>query len=236
MTSLARGWTWNLAALVGLASMGCDGTISVTFFTGVQELELTSAAFALPSELDDGAGRIASVPCGPSGMCPPSDTVAITCEADACDPAPITLNGQVGGVIDVQMLLADTREIGVRSIESYTVEELRYEVRFNTLGLDVGPVELFWGPEAATAIDSALGVRRFGTVPVVRAGETPGGSVELDPEGAEALGEYLANTGSRVRFFARTVVDLDPGDPFPDGGSLRVGVNATITAVGRVIE
>jgi hypothetical protein len=39
-----------------------------------------------------------------------------------------------------------------------------------------------------------------------------------------------------VRFFAQTVVDLEPGDPFPSGGTLGVGVNVTITAVGRVID
>lgn len=230
-----RGWLWALAWCAALLS-GCDGTVRVTFSTGARELEITAAALALPRELEDGRGVIADVPCGPSGMCPPSDTIAITCEEGVCDPAPITLSGKVGGVIDVQELLAETREIGVRRIDSYTIEELSYDVTRNTLDFDIGPVELFWGPEAAPAIDEALGVHPLGRTLAIRAGDAPSGEVELDPDGAAALSEYLARTGSRVRFFARTVVDLDPGDPFPETGRLVLGVNATILAVGRVAD
>lgn len=227
--------TWLSTALLALSLLtGCDGTVSVTFFTGPRELSVSSSSFALPAELDDGSGRIASVPCGPMGMCPPSDEVTLTCEAGVCDPAPVTLSGTAGDVIDIEVLLAESREIGVRSIESYTIEEVAYEVRLNTLSLDLGPVDIYWGPEAATSIDPALGVRRFGTVPIIRAGETPAGPLDLDTEGAAALTDYLVNTGTRVRFFASTTVDLEPGDPTPQG-DLTVGVNATITAVGRVL-
>lgn len=223
-----------LPVLVALA--GCDGTISVTFFTGPQEVEISSAELSLPAALEQ-EGRVASVPCGPSGMCaPPSGAIVITCEADVCDPAPTTFSPPFGQVIDVEALLAETREIGVRRIESYTIEEVAYEVDLNTLGLDIGPVDIYWGPEAATAIDPALGVRRLGTVPPVANGTTPRGQIAIDPEGAQALSDYLVATGSRVRFFAQTVIDLAPGDPFPTGGTLKVGVNATITAIGRVLD
>ncbi len=226
----------SLALLLLVALAGCDGTISVTFFTGLQELEVSSGDLALPAALNDG-GRIASVACGPSGMCaPPSGAIVISCEANVCDPAPTTLSVPFGEVIDVESLLAETRDVGVRRIESYTIEEVTYDVDLNTLGLDVGPVDIYWGPEAATAIDPALGVRPFGTVPLVAEGTTPRGQLAIDAAGAEALSDYLVATGSRVRFFAQTVVDLEPGDPFPSGGTLGVGVNVTITAVGRVID
>ena len=90
-------------------------------------------------------------------------------------------------------------------------------------------------PEAATAIDPALGVRRFGTVPRLPAGATPAGQVAIDPVGAGELSDYLVMGGSRIRFFAQTSADLDPGDPFP-AGSVRVSVNVTIRAVGSVLE
>jgi hypothetical protein len=229
----------TIASLVPFvrALAGCGGTISVAFFTGPQQRYVTTAALALPPELDDGSGRVASVPCGPSGMCPsPSGAIVLTCEASVCDPAPTTLSVQVGEVVDVEALLRETRDIGVRRIESYTIEEVGYEVTLNTLGLDVGPVDIYWAPEAATAIDPALGVRRFGTVPLVANGTTPRGQIDIDEAGATALSDYLVATGSRVRFWAQTVIDLDPGDPYPAGGTLSVGVNVTITAVGRVID
>lgn len=233
-----RGMIPRLAWLLGWAALasGCDGTISVTFFTGPQVLSLSSANFVLPSELEDDAGNIANVPCGPTGMCPSNGHIAISCEANVCDPSPTTLSAGVGDVIDLDALLAETRDVGVRSIESYTIEEVRYGVRLNTLAFDVGPIEIYWGPAAATSIDPALGVHRLGTVPVVARGSTPEGTVELDEAGVAALSAYLVETGARVRFFAQTVIDLDPGDPFPEGGSVEVGVNLTITAVARVID
>jgi hypothetical protein len=221
-----------LSALALLA--GCDGTISVTFVTGPQEVQIASTALALPVELDDGSGRIATFACGPMGMCPPNDALPLSCEADACDPAPVTLSGPVGDVIDVSALLAEARGLGIRRVESYEVEEIAFDVPLNTLTLGVGPVELFWGPESATAIDPSQGVRRFGTVPRIEAGTSPTGQVQIDEEGAAALGRYLVGTAARVRFFALTSVDLEPGDPFP-AGALTLRANATITAVGRVV-
>ncbi|HEY8430675.1 MAG TPA: hypothetical protein VIL20_19985 [Sandaracinaceae bacterium] len=224
---------FGLALALGLLA-GCEGKISVTFFTGPRQLTVSSSSFALPAELDDGAGRIASYPCGPMGMCPPSDELTIACEAGTCDPAPVTVSGPVGEVVDVYVLLIEAGEIGIREIQSYTIEEVAYEVRLNTLSFDVEPIDVYWGPESATTIDPGLGVRRVGTVPQVRAGQTPHGTLELDEEGAAALAEYLVSTSSRVRFFASTAVDLEPGQPIPQG-DLTVAVNATLTAVGRVL-
>ncbi len=221
-----------LSALA-LVAAGCDGTISVTFVTGPQEVQISSAALELPAELDDGLGQIATFPCGPTGMCPPNDALPLTCEVDACDPAPVTLSAPVGDVIDVGAQLAEARSLGVRRVESFEVDAIAFDVPLNTLTLDVGPVELFWGPESATAIDPSQGVRRFGTVPRIEAGTSPMGQLDIE-EGASALGRYLLDTAPRVRFFAQTSVDLEPGDPFPRG-AITLRANATITAVGRVI-
>jgi hypothetical protein len=223
-------------ALFALFWAACDGTISVTFFTGPQGFEVSVDELAPPEELRDMAsGNIASVPCGPEGMCPPSESVTLTCEADLCDPAAQTIAAPVGSVIDIDALLADTAEIGVRRIESYSFDEVRFEIALNTLTMPVGPVEIFWGPESATAIDPELGVMRFGTVPTIEAGATPRGMMDIDAAGSDALGDYLVGGGARIRFFAQTQADLDPGDPFP-AGSVRGSVNLTITAVGRVID
>lgn len=220
------------AALLALGT-SCDGTISVVFSTGPQDFQVDTSELDLPTAFRDDDGNIRSVPCGPMGMCPPSDTVTLTCERDVCDPAPKTVSAPVGTVIDVDMLLSETREV-ISSVDSYTFEQIRYEVSLNTLTFPVNDVEIFWGPEAATAIDPALGVRRLGTVPAVAAGATPSGDVILDPAGAQELSDYLVGRGSRVRFFAQTVVDLDPGDPFPEG-EIRTSVNVTVRAVGSLI-
>ncbi len=224
------GWSVFLLFLAG-----CDGTISVTFLTGPQEFEVSTASLGLPTELRDSNGTIASLACGPMGQCPPSTSVPISCEAGFCDPAPFTFSGPVGDVIDVEVLVSESREVGIRRIEAYDVEQVIYDVALNTLGLDIGPVEIHWGPEAATAIDPALGVRPFGTLPRIPRGTTPRAPMDLDEAGIDAMSNYLVNTDTRIRFFARTTVDLEPGDPFPDG-ALRISINATLTAVGRVFD
>lgn len=218
-----------------LAGVGCDGTISVTFSTGPQELEVSTSSLDLPVELEAEDGTIAAVPCGPMGMCPPTETITITCEEDVCDPAPKTLSAPVGGVIDVDVLLTDAREIGLRVVDVYEFEAVAYEILLNTLSVPVDAIEIYWGPEAATAIDPALGVRRFGTVPPTAPGQTGAGQVLIDAVGTRELSDYLVGGGSRVRFFAQTTVDLDPNDPFPSG-SVRMSVNVTIRAIGSVID
>ena len=222
-----------LAGAMLTLGTSCDGTISVVFATGPQEFQIDTSELDLPTAFRDDDGNIRSVPCGPMGMCPPTETVTLTCEAGACDPAPKTVSAPVGGVIDVDELLSETREV-IASVDSYTFEEIRYEVPLNTLTFPVNEVEIFWGPEAATAIDPELGVRRLGVVPAIGAGETPSGQVQIDAAGAQELSDYLVDRGRRVRFFAQTVVDLDPGDPFP-AGEIRTSVNVTVRAVGSII-
>lgn len=225
----------SLAALFLLLA-ACDGTISVTFSTGPQEFEVSTLSLGLPTELrDDATGTIASVPCGPTGMCPPASEVTLECVADICDPAPKTLSAPVGSVIDVDSLLAETREVGLRAVDSYVFEEVTYDIQLNTLTMPINEIDVYWGPEAATSIDPALGVRRFGTVPPIAIGQSGTGQVVIDGVGAGELSDYLVSTGSRIRFFAQTTVDMDPGDPFPEG-SVRVAVNATIRAVGSILD
>jgi hypothetical protein len=222
--------------LLCFVSSGCDGTISVQFYTSPQAFSVSVDEVAPPAELRDASGTIAAVPCGPEGICPPSDVVTLTCNASTiCDPAAKTIQAPVGGVIDIAAILAETREIGVTRVESYSFDELRYEVTLNTLTFPVGPVDIYWGPETATAIDAAMGVARFGTLPTVEPGTTPRGMLTIDPAGAGALGDHLVAGGTRIRFFAQTTVDLDPGDPFPEG-SVEGSVNVLMTAVGRVFE
>src|SRR6188768_3004368 len=140
-------WLALVASVALLAA--CDGTVSVTFVTGPQECDVSTDSFALPTELREDDGTIRSVPSGPAGMCPPSDEVVLSCENGFCDPAPHTLAAPVGGVVDVEALLADTSEIGVTRIESYSFDAVNYEVSLNTLTFDVGPVDIYWGPETA---------------------------------------------------------------------------------------
>ncbi|MCU0677594.1 MAG: hypothetical protein MUE69_33035, partial [Myxococcota bacterium] len=152
-----------LAALFALTS--CQSGATASFPIGV-ELAVDASELALPESLRDGA-VIASVPCGPSGMCPSTAEVPITCESDVCDPAPRTLTILVGEV-DVDEAAGDAREI-FRSIDTIRIDEVTYRIERNTLTVPTSELEIFWGPATAVGIDESMGVRLLGTLPPLAA-------------------------------------------------------------------
>jgi len=210
-----------LAALFALTS--CQSGATASFPIGV-ELSVDANELSLPESLRDGA-VIASVPCGPSGMCPSTAEVPITCEADVCDPAPRTLTILVGEV-DVDEAAGDAREI-FRSIDTIRIDEVTYRIERNTLTVPTSELEIFWGPATAVGIDESMGVRLLGTLPPLAAGTTGEGAVVLDAAGSAAFSQYFEDVAHRFRFFVRTTVDLEPGQAWPEGeveAAVRMGV------------
>jgi hypothetical protein len=92
-----------------------------------------------------------------------------------------------------------------------------YTVELNTLTVDVEAIEIFWGPEGAVDVDPALGVERLATIPAQRARTTSSGEADVDALGSEHLSDYLVDRSRRIRLFARTRVDLEPGGALPEG-------------------
>lgn len=228
-------WTRGLVALGLWASVtGCAEGVSATFDVGV-EAAVDASEVALPAELRDDEGSapsVRAVPCGPMGMCPSTDEVPVTCEADVCDPAPITIAEPVGDVVDFDEITSEL-EI-VRRIERVELLEASYNLTSNTFTLPVGEIELHWGPAGAVDLDPAQGVQRLGVLPPIAAGATGEGPIVLDAAGSEALSDYVAESEARLRFFARTTLDVDPGDPFP-AGRVDVEVKLRVRVRGKLL-
>jgi hypothetical protein len=223
-----------LASLAGLSlafNVACNGTASATFPVGTS-IEVDAADLGLPMELMDGM-LVATVPCGPMGMCPSSSEAPVTCEADVCNPAPQTLSIPVGDVVDIDELAGDIDTV-FRSIDTVEILEINYRIERNTFSLDTEPIEVHWGPAGATALDETMGVRQLATVPRFMAGETGEGGVPLDSAGSAAFTDHFENTSHQFRFFARTSADLEPGQTWPSG-SLRVEVTMRIRVAGSLI-
>lgn len=225
------------AAVLSIA--GCNNTASVTFHTGPVGFEVSAADFGLPPELRDDSTTpptVLSIACGPMGMCPSSSTAgaAITCESGVCNPAPFTITGPVGDVVDFDALSSDLHTLFTR-VDHIDVGDVSYTVTQNTLTVDMPPIQIYWGPEGAIDAVPAMGVMRLGTIPATAAWSTPSGQMQIDPAGEQALSDYLVNVSRRVRFFAGTKVDLAPGQPFPDG-NLQATVNMTVTAEGQIVK
>ena len=217
--------------LLASALIACNGTASATFPIGTS-VEIDASDLGLPMELMDGM-NVATVPCGPMGMCPSSAEAPVTCESDVCDPAPQTISIPVGDVIDIDELASDIDTV-FRNIDTVEILEINYRIERNTLTFDTEPIEVHWGPAGATALDAAMGVRQLATVPRFMAGETGEGGVPLDSAGSAAFTSHFENTSHQFRFFARTTADLEPGQPWPSG-SLRVEVSLRIRVSGSLI-
>lgn len=224
MTRLAS--TILLLALV----VGCKSGATASFPIGV-EVSVSADELALPDTLREG-DVIASVPCGPMGMCPSSAEAPVTCEADLCDPAPRTLSLLVGEA-DIDELAGDVGEI-FDSIDTIQIDDVSYRVNRNSLTVATTELEIFWGPATAVAIDESMGVRRLGTMPALAAGATSEGAVVLDPAGSAAFSSYFEEVSHRFRFFVRTTVDLEPGQPWP-AGTLDASVRMAVTLEGSLL-
>ncbi len=213
---------------------GCSDVLVLQLQTGPQAFDVSADGLAIPDALRGADGQIASVPCGPMGVCPTDAAVPITCEAGFCDPAPRTLSFPLGDVVDFDVLASGGRVL-LRHIDAIEIVEGAYSVSVNSMTVPLPETELFWGPEGASDVDPAMGVVRIGTVPSIAAMTTVDGQLALDAAGVSLLSDYLVNTSRRIRFFARTQVDLEPGQPVP-AGALSASVNLRVRITGTVLR
>ena len=224
---LALACVLSLAAAVA----GCNNTVVVQLMSGAQSFELSAASIDVPVELRDGS-NLMSLPC-PTGECPSTAELPLTCAGGVCDPDPITLSAPVGDVIDFDVLLREASTL-LRFVDAIEIARVQYAASPNSLTVDVPDIEIFWGPEGAAGIDSP-GVNLLGIIPALPAGTAREGDMVIDGAGSAALSDHIVLVSKRVRFFARTQVDLRPGGPIPGGGAT-VTVNLTVRAIGRIID
>lgn len=210
---------------------GCNNSVVVQLMSGPQTFELSASAIEVPAELQNGT-TLASVPC-PTGTCPTSDLLPLACVGGVCDPEPRTVSAPVGDVVDFDVLLREASTL-LRFVDAIEIQRVAYSASPNSLTIDVPDIEIFWGPEGAAGID-APGVARLGTIPALPAGTARDGDMSIDAAGSAALSDYVVGVSRRIRFFARTSVDLAPGGPLPGGGAT-VTVNLTVRAIGRLID
>ena len=213
---------------------GCSNSVSLDLTSGPQTFELTAGSLEVPPSLvDPGTGRLMTLPC-PTGVCPTTAELPIVCRAEVCDPEPLTVSAPIGDVIDFDVLLREGSVV-LRVVESLEVTRVSYSVTPNSLTVTIPETEIFWGPEGAAGVDSP-GVTLIGTMPLLPAATEQDGEMAIDAGGSQAMSDYVVRTGNhRVRFFARTSVDLAPGDRLPAGAATTT-VNLTVRAAGRIVR
>jgi hypothetical protein len=151
--------------------------------------------------------------------------------ANLCDPSPATVEAPVGMVIDIDEASGDLRSV-LSVIDSIEISSIHVSLTDETLTFAVAPIDVYWGGEGATMADPANHLAQLPAIPV---GTPTGdfGEATIDAAGSAALSNYLVHTSHRIRLFAKTTVDIAPGDLFP-AGTLGVDVTVTLVARGRV--
>lgn len=235
LPSLARRST--LVGLSALLLSACATPTQISLFAGPLSGGFSTSALTLPAALRDDtvptAPTLRSIPCdAPAPACPAidsADPIVLECVAGVCDPSPKTLVVPLGDVIDVDAAAGGLDGL-LSTIDRIEVRKVDVTVRANTLTVDSAPIQIFWSPEGATGVDES---RLLATVPAIAAGSTTVGEVALDAAGVDGLSNHLVNTSRRVRFFARTRVDLVPGGRYPEG-ALELEAVVSITATGTI--
>jgi len=219
-----------------LALTACNNAIVVELQTGEQAFDISAASLGLPTNLRDdssGTARVASVNCSSTGICPSTAEVPVDCSAGVCDPAPIRVSVPVGDVVDFDQLLQEAGTL-LRLVDGIEIESVTYSVSGNSLTMPLPATTVLWG--SASSTETSAGLQPIGTIPSIAAmTNVTAGMMSIDQDGSAALGDYIVHTARQVRFFARTSVDLNPGDPFPDGMA-HIVVNVRVRAIGRIVN
>lgn len=213
-----------LAVFSSVLVGACLGA-SVTFNAAVNDVNAN-----FNSGLPD-IPMIPNVPCAGEAQCDALEIENLTysCVANLCDPDPIVIE-QVLSDVDFEELSAGV----LSALSSVELKRARYDFTQNTNPLDVGPVDIFWGPAGVASING-MGVHKIGTFPGIPANTAPEGEIVLDDAGNDALTDYLGGSTTDVRFFGRTTIDLDPGDPIPASVTVDADFLFTIKASGDLI-
>ena len=227
MGRLAGSVMRSVLPLLCAALFACGQDASVNFRTGELLVAVRAGDFMVPDSLRDDQSIGAVVQSISCAMC--SDiTLPTSCVGGFCDPDPIPVSVPLGSTIDFESLRGDF-ELPIGRIDEIRLRGGSWQVLSNTLTVDLRGAELWWSPEGTASGLTLLG--RFGDVP---AGSAPSGEITLDSAGETSLAAYLADTSSRAQFFVSVTVDVDPGQPFPEG-DLDLSVVLDLTATGPLL-
>jgi hypothetical protein len=220
--------------LTATALVACSGGVPIDVTVGPLGFDVDVSRFAVPPALQS-SGTIARVPCSATAACPPAPGLTLRCVSGACDPDPVTADLGISSVVDLSTYSSELGTLG-SNLSTVSVTAMSWQASAAGLRVPVGPIDVFWGPESASGITSD-GVRRLGTLPVIRfdAAGMASGDVALDAAGGEALSNHLLNTSRRFRFFARATVDLSPGGALP-AGRASIQVRMRVHAESRLLR
>lgn len=221
----------GLLATASLLLIGCLDS-SVTFPVS-RTIEFSSSDFAIPASYTENAPsglRVPSVSCTSTAQCPMAQGIDVVCDGGGeCNPEPFAVT-----VAAQDIDLSEVTDTRFAVVDTMSLRRVEYAILTNSFNTDLPELEIWWGPPGVSDIDPTMGVMPLATMPSVPAGTTPTGELSIDAAGNAALTDHLENISPEFRVFLRANVDIDPGDPVPQG-MLSARVQLVVTASGRLL-
>jgi hypothetical protein len=208
----------RLAGLLLTGALGC-GLISsditkVTFDLPAKHYVFSSQGFVIP------AGANQRIPCG-AGQVVATCPAPLTCDDGVCTAhVPVTVVQKMDLGKEVPALA------GHQSIANITLERLRYSV-VSTANVPLPPIELFLAPDGVMDPSDSRAAR-FGTVPMIAAGESVEGDVAKEPGADDTFTMYGHDLATPFNFIASTTVSVQTGTT--PSGTVDITINGTIAA------
>jgi len=204
-----------LAALIGGCGLVDSNVTDFDISLPQKTLSVDSQQWQLSS------GSLPEVPCTENTTC--DAIVGNFCEADecssTCDGSFCQLHVDIGLFKDFSLKDENPalQDLDDAALISVSVSQIFYEVELNTLSVATPPLEIYLAP--LTVMDSDNSDAIFiGTIPEV-APQTIilEGELELEPEGEEAVRDFLTNWATPFNIILTGVVTVSAGDMLPTG-------------------
>jgi hypothetical protein len=114
------------------------------------------------------------------------------------------------------------------SLVSISISRITYNVRSNSLNVDIPPLSIYLAPDGVTdPTDSRA--QLFGTVPTIPAGTKPMGNVQLVSNAASVFQTLTGNLSTPFEIITAATVVIGAGTPVPTG-AITIDVTGAVSA------
>ena len=220
------------AAIAALGLVGC-GLISsditrLTFDLPTETYTFDTAQWNIPPALQ--GATFPSIPCTPD-CCTIGSTVGLSCTttplvcmSDSCSAQlPESQATTIDLSTDVKPSLSQ-----YTSLVSISISRITYNVRSNTLNVDIPPLSIYLAPSGVTD-PTDPSAKLFGTVPTITAGTTPMGNVQLVSNAAAVFQSFTSNLATPFEIITAATVVIGAGTPVPTG-AITIDVTGALSA------
>jgi hypothetical protein len=232
MKPLSLKATTSAIAVLGLVGCGLISTdiTRLTFDLPTETYTFDTAQWNIPPAVQGAA--FPSIPCTTDNDCCTLGSAAgldctmpkLSCMSASCAASlPESQATEVNLSTQVMPSLSS-----YTSLVSISISRITYTVRSNTLNVAVPPLSIYLAPDKVTD-PTDPSAQLFGTVPMIAAGTTPMGNVQLVSNAASVFQSFTSNLATPFEIITAATVVIGAGTPVPTG-AITIDVTGAISA------